>query len=75
MLSVSRGADLARIVVAGFMSPAAARALSYGMAVWAMTQASVWRGAVSALRETSVVFAPVIGTLVLKDLLQPSVGV
>ena len=40
-------------------------ALSYGIAVWAMTKAPV--GAVSALRETSVVFAFAIGALVLKE--------
>lgn len=45
-------------------------ALSYGIAVWAMTQASA--GAVSALRETSVVFALVIGAWVLKERLPPS---
>jgi drug/metabolite transporter (DMT)-like permease len=43
----------------------ACSALSYGIAVWAMTRAPV--GAVSALRETSVVFALAIGALVLKE--------
>ena len=40
-------------------------ALSYGIAVWAMTEAPV--GAVAALRETSVVFALGIGALLLKE--------
>lgn len=44
-------------------------ALAYGIAVWAMTRAPV--GAVSALRETSVVFALVIGAVVLKERLTP----
>lgn len=44
-------------------------ALAYGIAVWAMTQAPV--GAVSALRETSVVFALIIGAVVLKERLTP----
>ncbi len=38
---------------------------SYGIALWAMTRAPV--AAVAALRETSVLFASVIGTLVLKE--------
>jgi drug/metabolite transporter (DMT)-like permease len=40
-------------------------ALAYGIAVWAMTRAPV--GAVSALRETSVVFALGLGALALKE--------
>jgi drug/metabolite transporter (DMT)-like permease len=40
-------------------------ALSYGIAVWAMTVAPV--GAVSALRETSVVFAMCLGPWLLKE--------
>lgn len=50
-----------RVALAG----GACSALSYGIAVWAMTRAPV--GAVSALRETSVVFALAIGALVLKE--------
>ena len=38
---------------------------SYAIALWAMTQAPV--ASVAALRETSVLFASVIGTLVLKE--------
>jgi drug/metabolite transporter (DMT)-like permease len=40
-------------------------ALSYGIAVWAMTRAPV--AAVAALRETSVVFAALIGVVLLKE--------
>lgn len=47
----------------------ACSALSYGIAVWAMTQAPV--GAVSALRETSVVFALCIGAWLLGERLSP----
>jgi phosphonate utilization associated putative membrane protein len=43
----------------------ACSALSYGIAVWAMTVAPV--GAVAALRETSVVFALGLGVLLLKE--------
>jgi len=38
---------------------------SYGIALWAMTQAPV--ASVAALRETSVLFAAVLGTLMLKE--------
>jgi drug/metabolite transporter (DMT)-like permease len=38
---------------------------SYAIALWAMTRAPV--ASVAALRETSVLFAAVIGTLVLKE--------
>jgi len=38
---------------------------SYGIAIWAMTRAPI--AAVAALRETSVIFAAVIGTAVLKE--------
>lgn len=38
---------------------------SYGIALWAMTQAPV--ASVAALRETSVLFAAVLGTLLLKE--------
>lgn len=40
-------------------------ALAYGIAVWAMTQAPV--GAVAALRETSVIFALLLGALLLGE--------
>jgi drug/metabolite transporter (DMT)-like permease len=39
--------------------------LSYGIALWAMTKAPI--GMVAALRETSVLFAAVIGALVLRE--------
>jgi drug/metabolite transporter (DMT)-like permease len=57
------GAALSRWRLA--LTGGACSALSYGIAVWAMTRAPV--GAVSALRETSVVFALAIGALVLKE--------
>ena len=40
-------------------------ALAYGIALWAMTRAPV--AAVAALRETSVVFAALIGAFILKE--------
>ncbi|SHL98364.1 EamA family transporter [Phytopseudomonas punonensis] len=43
--------------------------LAYSIAIWAMTQAPV--ALVSALRETSVVFALLIGRLLLKESLPP----
>ena len=49
-----------RAFVGGFFSVAA-----YGIVLWAMTKAPV--AAVSALRETSVVFAAIIGAVVLKE--------
>jgi phosphonate utilization associated putative membrane protein len=42
---------------------------SYGIALWAMTQAPV--ATIAALRETSVLFAALIGTLVLKEAFTP----
>lgn len=47
----------------------ACSALSYGIAVWAMTVAPV--GAVSALRETSVVFALALGAWLLNERVGP----
>jgi uncharacterized membrane protein len=38
---------------------------SYAIALWAMTRAPV--ASVSALRETSVLFATVLGTVMLKE--------
>jgi drug/metabolite transporter (DMT)-like permease len=38
---------------------------SYGIALWAMTQAPV--AAVAALRETSVIFAAILGSIFLKE--------
>lgn len=49
----------------GALAGGALSALSYGIAVWAMTVAPV--GAVAALRETSVVFALGLGVLLLKE--------
>ena len=43
----------------------ACSSVAYGIAIWAMTLAPV--AAVAALRETSVVFAALIGTLLLKE--------
>ena len=42
---------------------------SYGIALWAMTQAQL--AAVAALRETSVVFATILGAVVLKEAFGP----
>jgi drug/metabolite transporter (DMT)-like permease len=42
---------------------------SYGIALWAMTQTQM--AAVAALRETSVVFATILGAVVLKEALGP----
>jgi drug/metabolite transporter (DMT)-like permease len=39
--------------------------VSYGIALWAMTQAPI--GAVAALRETSIAFATLIGAVILKE--------
>jgi drug/metabolite transporter (DMT)-like permease len=43
---------------------------SYGMALWAMTQAPV--AAVAALRETSILFATAIAVLVLRERVGPA---
>ncbi len=53
-----------RGLVGGFFSVAA-----YGIVLWAMTRAPV--AAVAALRETSVLFAAIIGAVVLKERLGP----
>ena len=42
---------------------------AYGIALWAMTRAPV--ASVAALRETSVLFAAVIGTVALKERFGP----
>jgi drug/metabolite transporter (DMT)-like permease len=44
-------------------------ALSYGIALWAMTKAPI--GVVAALRETSVLFAILMGAIFLKEPLGP----
>ncbi|MEO8508397.1 MAG: EamA family transporter [Betaproteobacteria bacterium] len=54
------GAQWRRGLLGGFCSVAA-----YGIVLWAMTRAPV--AAVAALRETSVLFAAVIGTVLLKE--------
>jgi drug/metabolite transporter (DMT)-like permease len=54
------GRNWLRGVVAGLLSAGA-----YGIALWAMTQAPV--AAVAALRETSVIFAALIGAALLKE--------
>jgi drug/metabolite transporter (DMT)-like permease len=48
---------------------AAASLSSYGIALWAMTRAPV--ATVAAIRETSVLFAALIGTWVLKEAFTP----
>ena len=42
---------------------------SYGLALWAMTQAPV--ATVAALRETSVLFAALLGSWILKEAFTP----
>jgi drug/metabolite transporter (DMT)-like permease len=54
------GAQWQRGLLGGFCSVAA-----YGVVLWAMTRAPV--AAVAALRETSVLFAAIIGTVLLKE--------
>lgn len=54
------GAQWRRGLLGGFGS-----VLAYGIVLWAMTRAPV--AAVAALRETSVLFAAVIGTVLLKE--------
>ncbi|MEP7330410.1 MAG: EamA family transporter, partial [Betaproteobacteria bacterium] len=49
-----------RGLIGGFFSVAA-----YAIVLWAMTRAPV--AAIAALRETSVVFAAIIGAVVLKE--------
>jgi drug/metabolite transporter (DMT)-like permease len=44
--------------------------LSYGVVIWALTLAPM--GQVSALRETSILFAAVIGVVFLKEKLTPA---
>ncbi|MCC7326338.1 MAG: EamA family transporter [Burkholderiales bacterium] len=54
------GAQWRRGLLGGFCSVAA-----YGIVLWAMTRAPI--AAVAALRETSVLFATIIGTVLLKE--------
>jgi phosphonate utilization associated putative membrane protein len=51
------------------LAGAAASLLSYGIALWAMTRAPV--ATVAALRETSVLFAALLGTWLLKEAFTP----
>lgn len=54
-----------RLIMAGGMLSAAA----YAIAIWAMTQAPI--ALVAALRETSVLFAAVLGVVVLREPIRP----
>jgi len=63
-----RRRELVRVVHREWRKVAAGGALqfgAYGLVIWAMNHAAM--GAVSALRETSVVFAALIGTLLLGE--------
>ena len=53
------------VAESGALGGALASAGSYGAALWAMTQAPV--ATVAALRETSVLFAALLGTWLLKE--------
>ena len=67
VLALERGAFLrhaARHWVRG-LTGASLSGLSYGIALWAMTRAPV--AAIAALRETSVIFAALIGAWILKE--------
>jgi len=67
VLAMRRG-ELVRYAAARWgrgLAGGASSAASYGIAVWAMTLAPV--AAVAALRESSVIFAALIGTFVLKE--------
>ena len=57
--------DYARLRLTPGLAGAALTLVSYGIVIWAMTQAPV--AAVAALRETSVIFAAVIGAMLLKE--------
>jgi len=63
-----RGRTVLRAPMRGWLNGSAAAAASYGayaIAVWAMTQAPI--ALVTALRETSILFAVLIGWLVMGD--------
>lgn len=63
-----RGPGIARVSARGWMIGGVAAAGSYGayaIAVWAMTQAPI--ALVTALRETSILFAMVIGVLLFRE--------
>ena len=59
-----RGNDGAKVVVAGLLGT-----LGYCIAIWAMSQSAM--GGVSAIRETSILFAALIGTVVLGEKMTP----
>jgi drug/metabolite transporter (DMT)-like permease len=59
-LSIPRGRDGLTVLVAGVLST-----LGYCIAVWAMSLNTM--GGVSALRETSILFAALIGVIFLKE--------
>ena len=64
----TRRAEIARAGFGGFGPKAAAAVVamvSYGIAVWAFSQGSM--GRVAVLRETSVLFAAILGSVVLKE--------
>lgn len=58
--SLPRGKQGAMIIIAGILS-----ALGYCVAVWAMSLSTM--GGVSAIRETSILFAALIGIVVLRE--------
>lgn len=67
-IGLTRGSELARHAASNWHRALLAGSLSvgaYGIALWAMTQANV--AAVAALRETSVIFAALIGAVMLKE--------
>ena len=64
----TRGAEIRKTGLQGIgprIAAAAVAMVSYGIAVWAFSQASMGRMAV--LRETSVLFAAILGSVVLKE--------
>jgi drug/metabolite transporter (DMT)-like permease len=62
--NLPRGRTGALTLAAGILAT-----LGYSIAVWAMNSAAM--GGVSAIRETSILFAALIGTFVLKEALTP----
>jgi drug/metabolite transporter (DMT)-like permease len=60
LFKIPRGREGSTLAIAGALS-----ALAYCVAVWAMNESPM--GGVSALRETSILFATVIGTIFLRE--------
>lgn len=60
-----RGLEMSVRSIGPRLIAAAVSAVSYGIAVWAFSQSSI--GRVAVLRETSVLFAAVLGSVVLKE--------